>query len=638
MAENEFPLTAGRQARGGADAPPAVTDQSGSTAAAADAVAAPSVAETQEFNDSPVVSGQNRTLMSTLKDFLKSGGGMHRLILVAFLVLFLAAVLFILTSLGSSDIGGSTTRELGRYSPTEIGKVLDFLDLKNYKYKLAGDKILVDVDQYAEINEQMLRQGIALPQSLTDEGDGILMMDSGFGVSQRLESERIKHGRELQLARAIERIDGVEHATVLLAIPKENVFAREQRRPSAAVVVTLKSDSYLSPENVQSIRFMVASSVHNLLSKDVSVTDQMGRNLSADTRQDTAESRLQKEFEMRTLREAQYRDKLDAILGPMLGMGNYSAEVDVTMDTTVQEETSQLYNPDSQAVRSETLKEQQGGSDHGPTYGVPGSLSNQPPANASIPQTLREGTANATAADLANARRETREAVRNYEVDTTVRHTVRPTNYVQRLTVSVAVDYLRTVNADGLVHYAPRPQADLNKIADLVRGGLGLDESRGDFVKVETVSFPHTDDIPPLPWYEREFFYRLVRVGGAVLVILILVIFVIRPMLNRLLRREEKTGKEYDEDLDAYALEGNDDLNMIAKNNELTDQLYSINTDGVIELPNLHKEADLLRAVRTLASNEPKLTAEVLRRWMESDDAKNKKKDGMPKSSSSQNS
>lgn len=464
----------------------------------------------------------------------------------------------------------------------------------------------------------VLRKGIALPKEKTDVGDQIIMTDTGFGVSQRMENERIKHGREIQLARAIERIDGVQHATVLLAIPKDNVFAREKSRPSAAVVVTLKPNAYLTPENVNTIRMTVAASVHNLLQKDVSVTDQNGRQLSAEVKADTAESKIQREFELRTMREAQYRDKLDAILAPMLGLGNYSAEVDVTLDTTVQEETSQLYNPDSQAVRSETLKEQAGGEDKTNPYGVPGSLSNQPPANAAIPQQLKNGTATAT--DGSSNRKESREAVRNYEVDTTMRHTISPTNVVQRLTVSVAVDYVRSLDKDGYVTYTPRSQEDLNKIADLVRGGLGLNDARGDFVKVETVSFPHDDIKPPLPWYEQEFFFRLVRIGGSVLIVLMVIIFIIRPLLNKLLKKDEDVNEVDQDELDSQsALDGYDDFNLIAKNKELADQVYSINQEGGIELPNLHKEADLLKAVRTLASNEPQLTAEVIKDWLESD-------------------
>ncbi len=612
MADNGFPVAQGGQELDTSSALTTTDSSQSKDLVAQNTESMPTVGADEDVDTSKT---------SSIKGFFKDGEMVHRLIILGFLVIFVAAIIFAVISFSSSGKSPESERKLGQYSTQDIGSVLDFLENEGYKYRLSGNTISVDVKDYNEITEKMLRKGIALPQEKTDEGDQIIMSDTGFGVSQRMENERIKHGREVQLARAIERIDGVQHATVLLAIPKENVFAREKSRPSAAVVVTLKQNAYLTPENVNSIRFLVSSSVHNLMSKDVSVTDQQGRQLSAEVKTDTAENKLQREFEIRTMREAQYRDKLDTILAPMLGLGNYSSEVDVTLDTTVQEETSQLYNPDSQAVRSETLKEQSGNDEKTNPYGVPGSLSNQPPANASIPQQLKNGTANA-ASTTSDNKKESREAVRNYEVDTTLRHTVRPSNVVQRLTVSVAVDYVKQLDKDGNITYVPRSQEDLDKIADLVRGGLGLNESRGDFVKVETVSFPHGDIKPPLPWYEQEFFYRLVRIGGSIIIVLIVIIFIIRPLLNKLLHKDEdELNPDVDQDeLDSQsALDGYDDFNLIAKNKELADQVYTINHEGGIELPNLHKEADLLKAVRTLASNEPQLTAEVIKDWLEED-------------------
>lgn len=612
MADNGFPVAQGGQEQDTSSALTTTDSSQSKDLVAHNTESMPAVGADEDVDTSKT---------SSIKGFFKDGEMVHRLIILGFLVIFVAAIIFAVISFSSSGKSPESERKLGQYSTQDIGSVLDFLENEGYKYRLSGNTISVDVKDYNEITEKMLRKGIALPQEKTDEGDQIIMSDTGFGVSQRMENERIKHGREVQLARAIERIDGVQHATVLLAIPKENVFAREKSRPSAAVVVTLKQNAYLTPENVNSIRFLVSSSVHNLMSKDVSVTDQQGRQLSAEVKTDTAENKLQREFEIRTMREAQYRDKLDTILAPMLGLGNYSSEVDVTLDTTVQEETSQLYNPDSQAVRSETLKEQSGNDEKTNPYGVPGSLSNQPPANASIPQQLKNGTANA-ASTTSDNKKESREAVRNYEVDTTLRHTVRPSNVVQRLTVSVAVDYVKQLDKDGNITYVPRSQEDLDKIADLVRGGLGLNESRGDFVKVETVSFPHGDIKPPLPWYEQEFFYRLVRIGGSIIIVLIVIIFIIRPLLNKLLHKDEdELNPDVDQDeLDSQsALDGYDDFNLIAKNKELADQVYTINHEGGIELPNLHKEADLLKAVRTLASNEPQLTAEVIKDWLEED-------------------
>lgn len=561
-----------------------------------------------------------------VNEFVHNGEILRKLIILGFLVLFLTGAVFGLLSLQASNEAASQ-RSLGRYSPEEIGPVLDFLSVQGFNYSIRGDSVLVPVEDYERVREAMLRNGVAVNKIA--EQDALIMQDNGFGVSQRLEGERIKHSREMQLARAIERIDGVEHATVLLAIPRDNVFARTQQRPSAAVVVTLQNGAYLTPENVNSIRFTVASSVHNMLVKDVTVTDQHGRLLSAQTANNTSDDRMQREFEMRTLREAQYRDKLDSILRPMLGEGNYSAEVDVTLDTTVEEETRQFFNPENQAVRSETLREERGNNDQGSPYGVPGSLSNQPPANATIPQQLRTGTATEETAQA--QQNENREAVRNYEVDTTVRHTIRPSNLVQRLTVSVAVDNVRQTSDDGAVTYVPRSQEDLDKIADLVRGGLGLDERRGDFVMVENVAFPHDDAQPALPWWQQEAFLRILRIGGAVLIILFLVVFVVRPMINRLLRGRTPEDAELEHQLEldnGSALGGEDDLNLIAAQNELNDQIYNINREGGIELPNLHRDEDLLNAVRTLVSNEPQLSAEVLRDWINSDmrDKKDKKK------------
>ena len=544
MSDNSFPVAANGNQQGQNST--ALVDTNAYDAGQAqntDQVSADAVQDRQDGDDSENRIGgtvgntvntepQPTDFKNRLGEFLRNGEILRKLIILGFLVLFLTGAVFGLLSLQANNSAASQ-RSIGRYTPEELGKVIDFLSLQGYNYTLNGDSVLVHVDDYAMVREAMLRNGVAINKIA--EQDALIMKDNGFGVSQRLESERIKHSRELQLANAITRINGVEHATVLLAIPRDNVFARSQQRPSAAVVVTLQQGAYLSPDNVNSIRFTVSSSVHNMLAKDVTVTDQHGRLLSDNTGANAnGEDRLQKEFEMRTLREAQYRDKLDTILRPMLGEGNYSAEVDVTLDTTIEEETRQFFNPDNQAVRSETLREEIGGKEEGTPYGVPGSLSNQPPANATIPQQLRDGTA--MESDSAKDKNENREAVRNYEVDTTVRHTIRPTNSVQRLTVSVAVDYLRQTGADGAVTYVPRTQEELDKIAALVRGGLGLNETRGDFVNVATIEFPHNDVTPALPWWQQEAFLRILRIAGAVLIILVLVVFVVRPMVNRLLR------------------------------------------------------------------------------------------------------
>ena len=234
------------------------------------------------------------------------------------------------------------------------------------------------------------------------------MQDMGFGVSQRLERERLKHGREQQLARTIEELKNVTRAKVLLAIPKENVFARREKLPSATVVLTLKRGRMLDGEEIDSVVDIVASAVQGLSPERVTVTDQNGRLLNSGS-QNSLAARSRKEYEIERKREEEYLNKIDSILIPVVGLGNYTAQVDLNMDFSAVEETQKRYNPDLPAVRSETTFEEN--NIGGLAVGIPGALTNQPPVNSNIPEVAGQGAGSAM-----NPSRSHKEATRNYEL------------------------------------------------------------------------------------------------------------------------------------------------------------------------------------------------------------------------------
>ena len=127
---------------------------------------------------------------------------------------------------------------------------------------------------------------------------------------------------------------------------------------------------------------MVASSVPNLDPGRVTVTDQNGRLLNSGS-QDPLASRTRREYEIEKHREQEYRNKIDSILIPVLGLGNFTAEVDVSMDFTAVEQTQKSFNPEPPALRSElTIEDINGGQG---AIGIPGALSNQPPMQSAIP-------------------------------------------------------------------------------------------------------------------------------------------------------------------------------------------------------------------------------------------------------------
>jgi len=559
------------------------------------------------INDEGTAALDENEQKSSALGFLSNTDVLRQITLILGLAICLAIAVFILLWGKEPDM-----RPLGTYSTQELVKTLDFLDQQKIPYEVDGKSVLVSAESYPTIQLALTRAGLANVVDATNGGEDILLKDSSFGVSQRMESERLKLSRERQLASAIEQFQNVAKAQVLLAIPKDNVFARNERKPSATVVLNLKGAA-LGQGEVDSIVDMVASAVHGLEPTRVTVTDQNGRLLNSGS-QDPVSAQTRKEFAMQQKQEIEYTQKSDAILIPVLGADNYTAEVDLSLDFSQQEQTRKTYNPDLPAVRSEMTMEEN--SANGSSGGVPGALSNQPPAASNIP----EQAATADGASAAASGRSRKEATRNFELDTTVSHTRRQMGGIRRMTVSVAVDYKAVPGADGAVTREARSQAEIDTLRRLLSGGLGFDVTRGDTLEVVAIPFnrPELESVADLPIYEQPWFWRAVRIAASVLVIIVLIVTVVRPMLKRLLYPDAKPEGEVDFD-NHTVLGGDDELSLLSAQVE-GDQVFGVR-DGQLKLPDLHRDEDLLKAVRALVANEPDLAAQVIKEWVTNKDA-----------------
>ncbi|MCX9112386.1 flagellar basal-body MS-ring/collar protein FliF [Aeromonas veronii] len=559
------------------------------------------------INDEGTAALDENEQKSSALGFLSNTDVLRQITLILGLAICLAIAVFILLWGKEPDM-----RPLGTYTTQELVKTLDFLDQQKIPYEVDGKSVLVNAESYPTIQLALTRAGLANATDSSIGGEDILLKDSSFGVSQRMESERLKLSRERQLASAIEQFQNVAKAQVLLAIPKDNVFARNERKPSATVVLNLKGAA-LGQGEVDSIVDMVASAVHGLEPTRVTVTDQNGRLLNSGS-QDPISAQTRKEFAMQQKQELEYKQKIDAILIPVLGADNYTAEVDLSLDFSQQEQTRKTYNPDLPAVRSEMTMEENSAS--GSNGGVPGALSNQPPAASNIP----EEAAGGDGASAAASGRSRKEATRNFELDTTVSHTRRQMGGIRRMTVSVAVDYKAVPGADGAVTREARTQAELDTLRRLLSGGLGFDVTRGDTLEVVAIPFnrPELDTVAEVPLYEQPWFWRAVRIAASVLVIIVLIVTVVRPMLKRLLYPDAKPEGEVDFD-NHTVLGGDDELSLLSAQVE-NDQVFGVR-DGQLKLPDLHRDEDLLKAVRALVANEPDLAAQVIKEWVTNKDA-----------------
>lgn len=556
------------------------------------------------MNDEGTAALDENEQKSSALGFLSNTDVLRQITLILGLAICLAIAVFILLWGKEPDM-----RPLGTYTTQELVKTLDFLDQQKIPYQVDGKSVLVSAENYPSIKLALTRAGLVNASDMTNDGEDILLKDSSFGVSQRMESERLKLSRERQLASAIEQFQSVASAQVLLAIPKENVFARNERKPSATVVLKLKGAA-LNQGEVDSIVDMVASAVHGLVPTRVTVTDQNGRLLNSGS-QDPVSAQTRKEFAMQQKQELEYKQKIDAILIPVLGADNYTAEVDLSLDFSQQEQTRKTYNPDLPAVRSEMTLEENSSS--GSNGGIPGALSNQPPAVSNIPEQATGGESGSAASG-----RSRKEATRNFELDTTVSHTRRQMGGIRRMTVSVAVDYKSVTGADGKVTREARTQAELDTLRRLLGGGLGFDVTRGDTLEVVAIPFnrPELEVVGEPPLYEQPWFWRAVRIAASVLVIIVLIVTVVRPMLKRLLYPDAKPEGELDFD-NHTVLGGDDELSLLAAQAE-AEPVFGLR-DGQLKLPDLHRDEDLLKAVRALVANEPDLAAQVIKEWVTKD-------------------
>ena len=308
--------------------------------------------------------------------------------------------------------------------------------------------------------------------------------------------------------------------------------------------------------------------------------------------------------------EIAYIEKIDSILIPVVGFGNYTAQADVTMDFTSVEQTQRSYNPDLPAVRSEMTVEDN--SIGGFIAGIPGALTNQPPLDSNIPEQANSSSTQKTPG------RSHKEETRNYELDTTVSHTKKQVGMIRRLSVSVALDYVTSTAADGTVTTAPRLQSELLDLRRLLQGGIGFDVTRGDSLEVVSIPFNREGEVPlaDIPFWEDPKFLPLLKLGGGLFIIALLILVVVRPMVSKLINPDDLKANELDADegLDL----GDETISLLAE--EFDESQVGFAADGTFMLPDLHKDEDILKAVRALVANEPELSSQVVKNWMMHDE------------------
>ena len=503
-------------------------------------------------------------------------------------------------------------------SERDGGAVIQSLQQMNVPYKFAegGGAVMVPAEKVHETRLRLASQG--LPKSGTT---GMELMDNQkFGISQFAEQVNYQRGLEGELARSIESIGAVQSARVHLAIPKPTLFVRERQKPTASVVLQLYPGRAIDEGQVAAITHLVSSSVPELTPKSISIVDQHGNLLSgtSDRSMDATQLKYVQQVEQN------YVKRVESILTPILGKDNVHAQVTADVDFSSVEHTDESFKPNQDptkaAIRSQQTSEsnQQGAS---PVGGVPGALSNQPPAAAVAPVTTpqpprtpgqpnpaqaNQPAQNTQTAEKTGPSSSRRDATTNYELDRTVRHVQQAPGGVKRLSVAVVVNYRTKADAKGKPVTEALSAKELAQIENLTKEAMGFSAERGDSLNV--VNSPFTAENakePEPPLWKQPQMIDLAKTGVGYLLLALLAMFlwfkVARPVLRKYTAPPLPAPSETTDATEAVLLPPEETQNP-----------------EVLRLAAKY-ESDLA-LVRDAAQRDPRLVASVIKTWMANDE------------------
>ncbi len=404
-----------------------------------------------------------------------------------------------------AQVGGREGQALlyGGLEPAAAGQVIAALDARGVPYEVRGAGIFVPEAARDSLRMTLASEGLPATGSA---GYELLDTLSGFGTTAQMFDAAYWRAKEGELARTITAGSRIRSARVHISAPASGSFVRRDAA-SASVTVSAASGA-IGAEQARALRFLVASAVPGLKPEDVAVIDAEGGLVEArdDAGPKAADSRAQA-----------LQASVERLLEARVGRGRAVVEVAVEAVTEREQITERTLDPESRVVIS-TDNEERTGSEQG-SGGTVTVASNLPDGEAGG----EDGSQSQTS--------ETRERV-NYEVSETRREVLREPGAIRRLTVAVLVD-----GVPGEAGVVPRSDEEIEALRSLVASAVGFDEARGDSITIRSMPFEGVEavgsgpDAPSLSLAERLDPMRLVQIGVAGLVAIVLGLFVLRPIL-----------------------------------------------------------------------------------------------------------
>ena len=398
-----------------------------------------------------------------------------------------------------------------------------------------GD-IMVPPSRYYEARMLLASAGFSDPG--TSQSLDIFNEQASLTTSQFMEEAQYRAATEIELSKSIVQISSIKSARVHLAAPRQSSYVRNRVPAKASVVVIAHPGRIITQSHVQSITNLVSSSVPYLAVEDVSVVDQQGNLLTMSMSPTLRMADMQATYE-RSI-ESDYKARIEQLLAPIVGIENVNSDVDVVIDFSEFETTSEIFDQTGKGPlsRSETLSVDRNSGNSG-VGGVPGAPSNIVPADLADDQ--QTPTTEPATLDEPTSERSTR----NYEIDRSIQYSRNAVGTISRLSIAVVVNQAALSFSTGEEPDSTDstiPGIDIDQLTELVKSSVGFDEARGDQVLIVSSPFVEVAQIEeiPTPWYENSSIQFIAQVVGAVILFALALLLVVRPAMTSILARNRE--------------------------------------------------------------------------------------------------
>lgn len=330
------------------------------------------------------------------------------------------------------------------------------------------------------------------------------------------------------ITEAIETLEPVEAAKVVLHIPKDTAyFVNRNAESKASITLKLRPGVQLDKKNISGIVNLVSSAVKGLTPENITIVDASTGNKLNDFEVGTASFHASTQLELKSAFENEVEKDLVAFLSSIYGGENVSVKANVELDFDKESETRRYYAPpidgeNSGLVRSATrIKENV---NHEAGVGVPGTDTN----TTAVTEGNDTGVYEKASETL------------NYELNESVRMLEKAEVKIKGLSVAVLIN--SKVLPDSVL--TPEHKSELEQLVSIAVGTPRekITVASQEFADLLAMYDVFTDDAAEAKSQAQVFLF--VSVAAILIVIVIVVILVMMAKKKKKQREEEEERRK----------------------------------------------------------------------------------------------